>query len=912
MTFESLVNELLLRWEEQPSLTAEELCQEYAGQAEQAALLEAVRRGMRELQAAAGFLAPTPEASDPAQITPRTNTSVADLPQAGDTLARTPAAPDVPGYEVLGELGRGGMGVVYKALQRAADRVVALKMILHGDHAGDDSLIRFRTEARAIARLQHPHIVQIYEVGEQAGLPYFSLEFCPGGSLAKKLSGTPLPPREAAGLVERLSRAVHAAHQEQIIHRDLKPANVLLAADGTPKITDFGLAKRLDAGAGPTQSNVIMGTPSYMAPEQACGDNKQVGPAVDVYALGAILYECLTGRPPFKAAMTWDTLQQVISEEPVSPRQLQSTTPRDLETICLKCLQKESGKRYASAAALAADCAAFLHGEPITARPAGRLERSWRWCKRKPVLASLVLTAGLFVVALVAGVVGTTLGLVEARRQRDVADKARDHAEQEAVTARAVTAFLQKDLLGQADIGNQPLPGGAAERNPGITVRELLDRAAKAIERKFAEQPETEAAIRLTLGETYYALGRFAEAQPHLERSVRLRADWLGADHPDTLTSKNSLAELYREQDQYDRAEPLYQEVLEGRTARLGADHPDTLTTKFNLAALYYKHGKFDRAEPLYQEVLEGRSARLGADHPDTRASKYNLALRYLSQGKLEQAEPLLREALEGFTARKGADHPDTLRSKNNLAGLYWHQGKLDRAEPLLKAVLDAQTTKLEADHPDIQISKYNLARVYQDQGKYDRAEPLFREASEAARKKLGITHDDTQRFVLGLISCYDSMKAPAKAEPLLRELADFLKQKFGADSPQYAGELAVLGFNLLRQQKFADAEPVLRDGLAIRAQKQPDAWTTCNTQSLLGGSLLGQQKNAEAEPLLLAGYEGLKQREAKIPANSKARLTEALERLVQLYDATGQQDKADEWRKQLEMTKAAKPPAQP
>jgi serine/threonine-protein kinase len=238
----------------------------------------------------------------------------------------------VAGYEVLGPLGKGGMGVVYQARQVGLDRLVALKMILHGSHAAPEDLERFRSEAQAVARLQHPHIVQVYEVGECQGRPYFSLEFCPGGSLEDQLDGTPWEPKRAAALVETLARAVHAAHQARVVHRDLKPANVLLTADGTPKVTDFGLAKRLDAEARLTQSGAILGTPSYMAPEQAGGKGREIGPAADVYALGAILYELLTGRPPFKGGTAMDTVLQLLSEEPVAVRRLQQKVPRDLET----------------------------------------------------------------------------------------------------------------------------------------------------------------------------------------------------------------------------------------------------------------------------------------------------------------------------------------------------------------------------------------------------------------------------------------------------------------------------------------------------------------------------------------------------------------------------------------------------
>src|ERR1700676_4742721 len=293
------------------------------------------------------------------------------------------------------------------------DRLVGLKMILAGGLSGSAERERFRTEAEAIARLQHPNIVQVYEVGEHEGMPFFSLEFCPGGSLDGKLDGTPLPPLEAARLVQTLASAVQAAHDKSVIHRDLKPANVLLGEDGTPKITDFGLAKKLD-DVGQTQSGAIMGTPSYMAPEQAGDKGKELGPAADIYALGAILYEALTGRPPFKAATALDTILQVVADDPVPLRQLQSKTPRDLETICLKCLQKAPGKRYATAADLAEDLRRFQAQEPIQARPVGRLERGVKWAKRRPAVAGLLAALVLAALGLVGGGAWFTISLQNA------------------------------------------------------------------------------------------------------------------------------------------------------------------------------------------------------------------------------------------------------------------------------------------------------------------------------------------------------------------------------------------------------------------------------------------------------------------------------------------------------------------
>jgi WD40 repeat protein len=343
-------------------------------------------------------------------------------------------------YQLLGELGRGGMGVVYKARDRRLGRLVALKVLAGGAFAEASRRERFRVEAEALARLQHPHIVQIHEVGECDGQSYFVLEFCAGGSLADQLDGTPWEPARAAALVETLARAVHAAHQGQVIHRDLKPANVLLTADGQPKVTDFGLARKLDE-QGKTKTGEVMGTPSYMAPEQAGSKPAAVGPLADVYALGAILYELLTGRPPFRAATGLDTVLLVLSEEAVPVRRLQPKTPRDLETICHHCLRKDPKKRYVSAAALAEDLRRFLAGEPIRARPAPVWERAAKWARRRPSLAALL--------TLVLVVVGIGLPAVTVLWRRAV----RAGAEAETERARAETAlYFNRVTLAQREL----------------------------------------------------------------------------------------------------------------------------------------------------------------------------------------------------------------------------------------------------------------------------------------------------------------------------------------------------------------------------------------------------------------------------------------------------------------------------
>ncbi len=320
----------------------------------------------------------------------------------------------LPGYEILSELGRGGMGVVYKARHRGLHRLVALKMVLAGQHLGPVGLARFRAEAEAVAKLSHPNIVQIYETGEHEGRPFFSLEFADGGSLDQRLNESPTSPRGAAQLIETLARTMHVAHEQGIVHRDLKPANILLAKLGkhssitksreldtqslppdhwsrttTPKIADFGLAKHLDDDSSNTKTGAILGTPSYMAPEQAGGKTREIGPACDIYALGAILYELLVGRPPFRAGNPIDTIRQVMDQEPVPPRQLEPRVPHDLETICLKCLEKDPVRRYPTALALADDLQRFVDGHPIEARPTPAWERAWKWARRRPAIVAL-------------------------------------------------------------------------------------------------------------------------------------------------------------------------------------------------------------------------------------------------------------------------------------------------------------------------------------------------------------------------------------------------------------------------------------------------------------------------------------------------------------------------------------------
>ena len=502
------------------------------------------------------------------------------------------AAPEVPGYEILGELGRGGMGVVYKARHLALNRIVALKMVLAGAHADAGQLARFNSEAQAVARFQHLNIVQIYEVGAADGLPYFSLEFVDGGSLTSKFARTPQTPKLAAELVEALARAMSYAHDRGVIHRDLKPANVLLTAENTPKITDFGLAKRLEGDSFQTRSGAIVGTPSYMAPEQARGDLKEVGPLSDTYSLGAILYDLLTGRPPFLGASMLDTLDQVRSQEPVAPADLIGHLPKDLETICLKCLQKEPAKRYASAAAMADDLRRFLNGEPILARPVSAPERAWRWAKRNPRVAGLgaVVAALLVIIAVTSSIFAWQFRLkkeaaeIAAEKEKKEHDRAEDALKKEKIA--------HDRAIEEAVIAKEQSFGAYG----AVTI--MLVHSQKRLRGEPQGQKLREDLVRMAMEE----LDKIRATTKHSELIDRRDG-----------TAHSLLGDGYLEGDrlkdaaeEYDQAASIFEELLK--------KDPDDHANKRNLAAVINKRGdaalrlrETRKARDYYQQALDLR-----------------------------------------------------------------------------------------------------------------------------------------------------------------------------------------------------------------------------------------------------------------------------------------------------------------
>jgi serine/threonine protein kinase len=579
--------------------------------------------------------------------------------------------PIVPGYQILDVLGRGGMGVVYRARQVRTDRVVALKVPGYLDL---ETRVRFTTEAQAAARISHPHIVQVYEVGEHQGQPFLALEYVSGGTLAETLAGAPLAPRVAADLAQTLAGAVGAAHAHGIVHRDLKPANILLESTqssvhgprsyanrlggrdgtlGTPKVTDFGLARRIDTDTGQTQSGAILGTPDYMSPEQAEGRNKEVGPPADVYALGAILYEMLTGRPPFRGTGMLDTLDQVRVLDPVPPRRLQPGVPRDLETICLKCLQKDPARRYAEAGELADDLRRFLDGAPVRARPVSRLERWVKRARRNPLVTSLA--AGLCLVLIAAAGYGVVYHLrLQAQR-----DRARYHFQ---MSVRSVEGLLTE--VAEEDLALEP----RAE----LKRKALLEKALAFYEELLRVEPDDPGLAWLAargarrVADILRLLGRYPEALAAYDRALDRLAP-LEAHPPEGTNPTrevadclNFIGEVHRLTGDAGAAESAYrravaiQETLE--SARLGDPgcRQDLSRSHYNLGIVARQTGRTDVA------IAElDAAARLLDDAPADdighrrhRARVYlNLGPALRAAGRLPEAERACGQAIQLYDA---------------------------------------------------------------------------------------------------------------------------------------------------------------------------------------------------------------------------------------------------------------------
>lgn len=840
------------------------------------------------------------------------------------------ALPRLPGFEIIRELGRGGMGVVYLANQMELGRRVAIKMVLTGGHAGREDLARFRAEAEAIAQVRHPGIVQIHEIGTFDGRPYFVMEFVEGGSLDSLLNHKPQPPEAAAVLVGKLARAVHAAHERGIIHRDLKPANVLVApadpgpngasrqaldavalARLEPKIADFGLAKRLAVDSKHTSTGMVLGTPNYMAPEQAMGKAMLIGPATDVYALGGILYEMLTGRPPFQGVVPVEVIMQVISDEPVPPHQLQPGVPRDLEVICQKCLAKEPGRRYSSALALAEDLDRFTRGEPILARPVGPWERLWKWSRRKPAVAglaaALVVTVFLALTGLTWLYWQATSAAAEAREEKAKADAARQAESDEKAKVLAerakvdsINTFLLKDLLGQVH------PNEA--KKDRITFLEVLNRAAERIPEVFADQPELAGTLHFHLGMAYTELAEYDRAEKHLKRAIALQSDHLGPDALPTLESRGQWGIVLQHLQRTDESVTLFEDLLPRMEKVAGKDSPKTYDCMNNLAAAYHAKGKLRDAEALLQKVVVWRIDHLGTDHEDTLTALGNLGVIQFTRRRLPEAAETLRLAWETAKRKQGPDHAGTLMFLNNLAFTLRQLGRAEEAEPLLRECLESRHRLYGPDHPETLTAMNNLSLVLSSLKNHADAIALQKEILELARKRPERHPGRETRTLTNLISCTRDAGDWDESLKWCKELAAVQKRE-NTKADDVLKCLVWLGEAQLNTRAFTDAVATFQDALAFGEEKVPPTHPTLGVgRTLLGRAWYFLNDLTQAEAEMLAGERIL----AAAPPDFTGRRLSVVSDLIQLYQRQGKSAEAEKWRAvrdSLRNAKAASPP---
>jgi tetratricopeptide (TPR) repeat protein/tRNA A-37 threonylcarbamoyl transferase component Bud32 len=746
----------------------------------------------------------------------------------------------IPGYDLLGELGRGGMGVVYKARDQKLKRIVALKMILSGSHASEDDMQRFQTEAEAVAKLQHANIVQIFEVAEHEGRPYIALEFADGGSLDQKIAGTPQNATESAQLVETLARAMQLAHDNEIIHRDLKPANILLTAEGEPKITDFGLAKLMDDDSHQTKSGAVMGTPSYMAPEQAASSSATLGPGADVYALGAILYHMLTGRPPFQAETQLDTIMQVLGEEPVAPRKLNSALPVDLETICLKCLEKDIHRRYESADSLAEDLRRFGADEPIQARPVSVITRGLKWAKRRPAVAGMVGISAVALVALVAGGLWYNAQLVEerdiatqqtkvAQQQRELAEAQKEAADRNFKLAR--DAVDELTTVSENELFNLP------QMEP---VREALLQKAKAFYETFVEQAAGDPELMAELGKAHGRLGSIlnnlgdhALAQSEFQNGIEVFTQLVKED-PSDLKNQLYLARSYHglgaalsrlgENNEAHKAIDTSITIAEEiNKDHLGKTELSSLASSYNSLGFVLVHlGKTSESIKPFQKAIR-INAQLIEEHPDEPAfpghqtSSYsNLGASLNSLGKTSEAIDAYEKAIV-FGEQLMNNHSGEMRYARTLGMAYVNlgttQSSLGKNTKALASINHAIQIgeQLVESHPDVVANTVFLATGYSNLGATlnhignPSQAIIAHKASIKHRQQLVKDHldipDHADNLAAALLNLSNTLRALGETDEAITNLNRAIEiqeqiVKEYPNSPKYASHLATFYHN--------------------------------------------------------------------------------------------------------------------
>ena len=764
-------------------------------------------------------------------------------------------------FRIVRKIGQGGMGVVYEAKQDNPERTIALKVIRPGA-TSENILRRFKFEANVLGRLQHPGIAQIHEAGTAEIMtdgatveqPYFAMEYVRGKPLNELIPAMILGTRDRLSLFAKVCDAVQHAHQKGVIHRDLKPGNILVDESGQPKILDFGVARVTDSDVQvttmQTDAGQLIGTIPYMSPEQVAGDSRELDTRSDVYALGVVCYQLLSGRLPHDLAGKTipEAARTITEDDPVRLSSINKLFHGDLDTIVSKALEKDKERRYQSASDLAADIRRYLADEPILARPATALYQIRKFTRRNKILVAGV--AAVFVV-LVLGVIGTSTQAVRATREKNSAIAARRLAaerlvqtEAEARKFAAVNKFFN-EMLSAMD----PTRDGR-----DVKVADVLERAVEKVQEELISQPEIESALQNTIGTIYVGLGLHADAEPFLRKALATRSRLLGDEHPDTTVSMTNLAGALISLSRWTEAEQLLRRTLDVRRRTLGPDNIRTLDSMNNLAETLHRQGRMAEAESLWRDTLAGQRRELPPNDPATLITMNNLAQLLKQQRKLAEAEPLLREVLARQMEVLGDDHPHTLISMNNLATALNALNRLDEAGTLLRRILEVRLSTLGDEHPSVYATMNNLAMLLRDQGKLSEAEPIARDVCEGFRRTVGAEHRQTLIAQNNLASLLVRLERAAEAEPIYTTLLETARDALPA------GHYMTLIF-----------------------------------ESNYGECLTKLGRHEQAETLLLNSYEGLIRTLSEEHQHTHA----AREKIVALYDAWGKSDKVEAWRAQ-------------